>query len=114
VAGVTLSDSNSALVPKFLNPGLDPVTAIFQIWEYDYCSDYGCNHRSNRNLPMFLLKKLPHRLLSLPKFKSDSGSGSSFSQILLSGSERKMQNSAGVNSGSGPTSSNYGKVGNPL
>jgi len=26
----------------------------FQIWESDSCSDSGCSHRSNRNLPMFL------------------------------------------------------------
>ena len=55
---------DSAPIPKFLNPG----PAIFQIWE----SDSGHNHRSNRNLPMFLLKKGPHRLLLLPKLKSDS------------------------------------------
>ena len=62
------------------------------------------NHRSNYNLPMFLLKKWPHRLLLLPKLKNDSRSG--FSQIFDSGSgsERKTQNPAGVNSGSGPTS----------
>jgi len=53
VAGVTFSDSNPAPVPKFLNP----VPAIFQIWESDSCSDSDYNHRSNRNLPMFLLKK---------------------------------------------------------
>jgi len=35
VAGVTFSDSESAPVPKFLNPG--PV--ILQIWESDSCSD---------------------------------------------------------------------------
>jgi len=46
VAGVTFSDSDSALVPKFLNP--DPGPEIFQIWESDSCSDSGY-HWSNRN-----------------------------------------------------------------
>ena len=99
VAGVTFSDS--APVPKFLNP--DPGPAILKIWESDSCSDAGYSHWSNRNLPMFLLKKWPHRLLLLPKWKSDSGSGSGFSQIFDtgsgSGSERKTQNPAGVDSG---------------
>jgi len=31
VAGVAFSDSESAPVPKFWNPGPDPGTAIFQI-----------------------------------------------------------------------------------
>jgi len=31
VAGVTFSDSDFTPVPKFLNPGPDPVPAIFQI-----------------------------------------------------------------------------------
>ena len=51
---------------------------------------------------MCLLKKWPHRLLLLPKLKSDSGSGSGFSQIFdpwsWSGSERRRQNPAGVDS----------------
>jgi len=49
---------------------------------------------------MFLLKKRPHGLLLLPNLKSDSGSG--FSKIFDYGSrsERKMQNPAGVDSGS--------------
>ena len=64
--------------PKFLNPG----AAIFQTWESDSCSDSGYNHRSNRNLPMFFLKKSSHRLLLLTKLKSDYGSGSGFSQIF--------------------------------
>jgi len=51
VAGVTFSDSDSAPVPKFLNPG----PAILQIWESDSCSDSGYNNRSNRNLPCFYL-----------------------------------------------------------
>jgi len=103
VAGVPFSDSGSAPVPKFLNPGPDPGPAILQIWESDSCSDSGYNHRYNRNLPMFLTKKWPNRLLLVPKWKSDSGSGSGFSQIFDSGSgsgfERKTQNPAGVDSG---------------
>jgi len=99
VAGVTFSDSDSAPVPKFLNP--DP--AILQIWESDSCSDSGYSHRSNRNLPMFFPKKRPQRFLLLPKWKSGSGFGSGFPKIIDSGSgsgsERKTQNPAGVDSG---------------
>jgi len=76
VAGVIYSDSYSAPVPKFLNPV--PGTEIFHIWESDSCSDSGYNHQSNLNWPMFLLKKWPHRLLLLPKLKSDSGAGPVF------------------------------------
>jgi len=97
VAEVTFSDSDSTPVPKFLNP--DPGPAIFQISESDSCSDSGYNHWSNRNLPMFLLQKRPHRLLLLPKFKSDSGSVFSWNFDSGSGSERKTQNPAGVHSG---------------
>jgi len=79
VAGVTFSDSNSALVPTFLNQGPDQGPSILQILESDSCSDSGYNHRSNGNLPMLLHKKWPHRLLLLPKWRSDSGSGSGFS-----------------------------------
>jgi len=97
VAGVTFSDSDSAPVPKFLNPR----PAILKVWESDSCSDSGYNHRANRNLSMLLPKKWPHRLLLLPKWKSDSGSA--FLQIFDSGSgsgsERKTQNPAGVDSG---------------
>ena len=95
MAGDTFSDSDSAPVPKFLNQG----PAILQIWESDSCSDSGCNNRSNRNLPMFLPKKWPHRILLLLNWKSDSRSG--FSQIFDSGSgsEIKTQNPAGVDSG---------------
>ena len=92
VAGVTFSDSHSAPVAKFLNPG----PAILQIWESDSCWDSACNHRSNRNSPMLFPMKWPHRFLLLPKLKIDSGSRSCFSQILDSGSERKTQNPAGV------------------
>jgi len=50
---------------------------------------------------MFLLKERPHRLLLLPKWKGDSGSGFGFSQNVDSGSasDSKMQNLAGVDSG---------------
>jgi len=72
VTGVTFLDFNSAPVPKFFNPG----PPILQIWESDTGSDSGYYHWSNRNLPMFLLKKWPHRHLLLPKWKSESGSGS--------------------------------------
>jgi len=85
VAGVTFSDSDAAPVPKFLNRG--PDLAILRIWESDSCSDSGHNRWYNRNLPMFLLKKWQHRLLLLPKWKSDPGSG--FSQIFYSGPDRK-------------------------
>jgi len=37
--------------------------------------------------------------LPLPKWKSDAGSGSSFSKIIDSGSERKTQNLAAIDSG---------------
>ena len=73
VAGVTFSDSDSAPVPKFLNPNPDPGPASLQIQESDSCLDSGYNHRSKRHLPMFLPKKLLHRLLLLLKWKSDSG-----------------------------------------
>ena len=65
----------------FLNPNPES----FQIWESHTCSDSGYN-RSNRNLPMFLHKKWPRRLLLLLILKSDSGSGS----------ERKTQNPTGT------------------
>jgi len=51
------------------------------------CSDFGYK-RCNRKLTMVLQEKWPQRLLLLPKLKSDSGS------------ERKTQNPARVNSGS--------------
>jgi len=81
--------STPLLFHNFWNPG----PAILQIWESDSCSDSSQNHRSNRSLPTFLPKKWPRRLLLLPKWKSDSGSGSGFSQIFDSGSgsERKTQ-----------------------
>ena len=75
---------------------------ILNIWESDSCSDFGDNDRSNPNLPMFLPKKWPHRLLVLPKWKSDSGSGSGlkkkYDSLSGSGSERKTQNPAGADS----------------
>ena len=56
--------------------------AILQIWESNTCSDSGYNHRSNRNFPMFLPKKWPHRLLLLPKRKIDSGPGPVFHKFF--------------------------------
>ena len=73
------------LFPKFFNPGPDTGPAILQIWESDSCSDSGYNHRSNRNLLMSLPKKWLHRLLLLPKWKSDSGSGPDFHKFLTPG-----------------------------
>ena len=97
----SLFETPTPLLSKFLSPDSDP--AIFQIWESNSCSDSGFHHRPNRKLPMFLLKKWPHRLLLLSKLKSDSGSGSVFSQIFYtgagSGSERNTQNPAGVDTG---------------
>jgi len=46
-------ESDSAPVPKVLNPGADPGPANFQIWELDFCSNSGYNHRFNRNSHMF-------------------------------------------------------------
>ena len=69
VVGATFSDS--ATVPEFLNPG----PAIFQIRKSDSCSDSAA---TVIDLPEN--GHWPSRLLLLPKWKSDSGSG--FSQIL--------------------------------
>ena len=66
VARVTFPDSDSAPVPKLLNS--DPGPEIFQIWEYDSCSDSGYNW-GNRKLPMVSLHKWPPRLLLLPNWK---------------------------------------------
>ena len=41
---------------KFFEPGPDPGSAIFQIWESDSCSNSNYNHRSNCNLPLFYLR----------------------------------------------------------
>jgi len=70
-----ISDSDSAHVPKFLNPGPDTGPAILQIRESDSCSDYGNNHRSNRNLTMFLTKK-DRTDSCYCRNGSDTGSGS--------------------------------------
>ena len=97
VTGVTFLDSDFAPVPKL--PNVDPGMEIFQIWESDSCSDSGY-YRSNRNLPLFLLKKWPRILLLLQKLKSDSGSGYVFFYFCSgSASGRKTQNLAGVDSG---------------
>ena len=94
VAGVIFSYSDSAPVPKFLNPGPE----IFQICESDSCSNSSCNHRSNRILPMFLLKKWQHRLLLLPKLKVTPDTGPVFPKLLTPG-PKKTQNPTGVDSG---------------
>ena len=94
VARVTLSDSDSAPVPKFFNP--DP--EIFQIWESDSCSDSGYR-RCDRNSATFLLKEWhlqrPGTLLLVPKIKNESWSGIGFSQIFDSfsgsGSEKERR-----------------------
>jgi len=59
--------------------------------------------------PCFYLRNIPRRLLLLPKWKSDSRSGSGFSQNFDSGfgSKRKTQNPARFNSGSMATSGKY-------
>ena len=98
VAGVTFSDSNCAPVPKFLNPGPDPRLAILQIWESDSCSDAGYNHWSSWNLLMFLLKN-DHTDSCYCRMEKWLRIRSLFLQIFDSGSERKMQNPAGVDSG---------------
>ena len=75
----------------FQNVSLDLESS--HIWQSDSCS-YSGYHRSNQNLPMFLLDKWQRKPLLLPKLKSNSGSV--FSQIFDSGSERKTQNPAGL------------------
>jgi len=52
VGRVTFSDSDSAPVPKFLNP----CPAILQISESDSFSDSGYNNCFNRNLRTFYLR----------------------------------------------------------
>jgi len=96
--GVNFADFEFAPVPKFLNPEPGPVPDLFQIWESDSCSDSGY-HQSSWEFTHILLKKLPNRLLQLPKLKSDPGFGSGLSQMFDSGTERKVQNPAGVDSG---------------
>ena len=56
VAILTFSDSDSALVPKFLNPDPDLGSKFFQIWESDSCSNSD-NYRNYRNSAMFLHKQ---------------------------------------------------------
>jgi len=53
MAGDSFSDSHSATVPKFLNPDPDP--EIFQIWEFDSCSDSATIDPTG-NLPLFYLR----------------------------------------------------------
>jgi len=86
VVGVTFSDSDSAPIPKVLNPG--PGTENFQIWESN-----SCYNRCNRKLPMFfLLQKWPLRLLLLAKLTSDRIQVRFFKNFYSgSRSERKTQ-----------------------
>jgi len=99
VVGVTFEDSDSAPVPKFLNPG----PAILQIWESDSCSDSGYNHRSKRNLPMFLPEKWPQQTPATAEMgkwlRLRIRFFTNFWLRCGSGSERKTQNPAGVDSG---------------
>ena len=78
VAGVTFLDSNSAPFSKFLNLG----PAIFQIWDSDSCSYSGYNHRSNRNLPMFLLRKDHTDSCHCRNWKVTPGPGPVFPKFL--------------------------------
>jgi len=100
VARVTFSDSDSASVPKFLNPY--PAQKFFWIWESDSFSN-SANHQCNRNSAAFVLKqwhlKNLRGLLLLLKMKSDSRSGSAFQKTFHSGTgsgSDKMQNPSGV------------------
>jgi len=90
VAEVTFSDSDSTLVPKFLNPGPDPGPAIFQISESDSCLDSGYNYQSNRNLPMFLLKKCPHSCYCR-NWKVAPDPGLVFAKFLTPGPKEKRR-----------------------
>jgi len=54
--------------------------------------DSGHHHQSNTKLTnMFLLKKWPHRLLLLPKFKIDSGSGRKMRNPAVAASAGKVE-----------------------
>ena len=86
VVSVTFSNSDSALVTKFLNPG----SAIFLIWEFDSCWDSGYSHRSNRNLPMLLLKKWPNRLLLLLRSEIPSGLCAKLRTVAASNNRVRM------------------------
>jgi len=102
VAGVIFSDSDSAPVPKYFNPG----QTIFQIWESDSCLESSYNHRSNRNLPTFLLKQWPHRYCRNSTATAEIEKWlrirvrffPNFWLRVLSGSDTKTQNPAGVDS----------------
>jgi len=82
VAGVTFSDSDSVTVPKFLIPGPQPGPAIFQFANPTLVQIPATIINPTLIFPCFYW---PHRLLLLPKFWSNSGSGSGFSQIVDSG-----------------------------
>ena len=75
------------LIPLvFQNVSLDLESS--HIWQSDSCS-YSGYHRSNQNLPMFLLNKWQRKPLLLPKLKSNSGSV--FSQILTPDPKEKRR-----------------------
>ena len=88
-SGATFSDSDSAPVPKFLDPGPDP--AILQIWESDSCSDSGYNIRSNRDLPLFLPKKWLHRLCHCRNGRVTPDLGPVFLKLLTPGPKGKRR-----------------------
>jgi len=85
VAGVTFSDSDSASIPKFLNPTpvQNPATIIDQTVLY----------------PCFYLRNDRKDSCCCRNWKVTPGVGFGFSQIFDSGSERKTLNPAGVDSG---------------
>jgi len=106
VAGVTFSDSDSAPVSKFLNPGL----AIFQIWESDSCSDCGCNHRFNRNLPMFDLKNDHTHSCYCRNWKVTPDPGPFFPKFLTTGPDpgpKEKRRILPESTPDGPTSSKH-------
>ena len=103
VARVTFSDSDSTHVTKILN--LDPVRKFFKFENPTPVQTPATIDppmvAGVRNFEMyacFHLKEWPRRLLLLHKLKSASRSGSVFSQTFDTGSERKTQNPAAVDS----------------
>jgi len=82
VARATFSNSYSAPVPKFLNPG----PKNLQNWESDSCSESG-NIRCRQNWAMLVLR-IGHRATQAPA-AAESDRGSGFSLVFVSGSERK-------------------------
>ena len=83
VAEVNLSDSDSALFSKFLNPGLD--LAIFQIWESGSSSDCGCNNRPTVIYPCFYLRNDHTDSCYCQNWKVTPGLGPFFFKFLTPG-----------------------------